>query len=128
MAGESVLIVDDSAVNLKRVSLVLQHEGYEVRTAENAEDALLVMAMRKPRLILMDVRLPGMDGLELTRHLRARSATKDVLILAVSALTTEGDEERALSAGCDGYVEKPIDVGSLPGVIAKYLRAKQAAS
>jgi PAS domain S-box-containing protein len=128
MAGESILVVDDSAANLKLARVLLQHEGYEVRTAVDAEDALRVLSTVKPRLILMDVQLPGMDGLELTRHLRADVATKDIVVLALSASSTSGDEQRALAAGCDGCVAKPIDIGSLRKVIAGCLVARPVSS
>lgn len=121
---EGILVVDDNAANVKLLRVLLGREGYEVRTAVDAEDALRVLAMFKPRLILMDVQLPGMDGLELTRRLRTDVATKDIVILALTASATGGDERRALAAGCDGYVAKPIDVGSLPKVIADNLAAR----
>src|SRR5580658_8124731 len=128
MAGESILVVDDSAANLKLARVLLQHEGYEVRTAVDAEDALRVLSTVKPRLILMAVQLPGMDGLELTRRLRADVATKDIVVLALSASSTSGDEQRALAAGCDGCVAKPIDIGSLRKVIAGCLVARPVSS
>jgi CheY-like chemotaxis protein len=73
----------------------------------------------------MDIQLPGMDGLELTRRLKADLATKDIVILALTAYAMKGDEDKARAAGCDGYIAKPIDVGSLPGVIAQHLAAQQ---
>ncbi|MGO9835760.1 MAG: response regulator [Polyangiaceae bacterium] len=121
MADERILVVDDKAANLKLVRVVLEREGYEVRTAADAEGALRELSSLKPRLILMDVQLPGIDGLELTRRVKSDPATKDIVVLALSASTTRGDEEKALAAGCDGYIAKPIDVGSLPRVIAGYL-------
>jgi two-component system cell cycle response regulator DivK len=126
MAGERILVVDDHAANVKLLRVVLEHAGYEVRTAADAEYALREVSALKPRLILMDVRLPGVDGLELTRRLRADLATKDIVIVALTASTTHGDEERALSAGCHAYLAKPIDVGSLADFVAEVLAAQPA--
>lgn len=121
MAGEPILIVDDNAVNLKLLRITLVVAGYDVRTAIDAEQATSVLASFRPRLILMDVQLPGIDGLELTRRLKADPATRDAVILAVSAYAMKGDAERALAAGCDGYVTKPIDTRSLASTVARYL-------
>jgi CheY-like chemotaxis protein len=124
VAGEAILVVDDNAANLKLARVLLQSEGYEVRTAPDAEGALQLLQSFTPRLILMDIQLPGMDGLELTRRLKADSATKDIVILALTAYAMKGDEEKARAAGCDGYVAKPIDIDSLPRVIAEHLRSQ----
>ena len=121
MAGETILIVDDNAANLKLARVLLQGEGYEVRTATDAEDALRLLSTFRPMLILMDIQLPGMDGLALTRHLKADVATRDVVILALTAYAMKGDEEKARASGCDGYIAKPIDIDSLPRVIAEHL-------
>jgi len=121
MAGEPILIVDDNPINLKLARVLLTGEGYQVRTATDAEEALEVLQQFKPRLILMDIQLPGMDGLTLTRRLKADPATKDAIILGLTAYAMKGDEERVLEAGCDGYVPKPIDTRTFPGVITRYL-------
>ena len=121
-----ILVVDDSAANARLLRVLLEREGYEVQTAEHAEDALRVLSKFKPRLILMDIQLPGMDGLELTRRLRNDVTTKDIVILALTASAARDDEEKALAAGCDGSVAKPIDVSSLPRVIAARLAARRA--
>jgi PAS domain S-box-containing protein len=128
MPGERILIVDDSEASLKLARVVLQHAGFEVRTAPDAEAALGVLSTFKPRLILTDIRLPGMDGLDLVRRVRADLAAKDIVILGLSASATKADEEVALAAGCDGYLTKPIDVGTLPKVIAGYLAGRPASS
>lgn len=119
------MIVDDNAANLKLARVLLAGEGYEVRTAMNAEEALAEMASRRPRLILMDIQLPGMDGLALTRRLKNDPATRDVVILALTAYAMKGDEERVLAAGCNGYVSKPIDTRALPKLVAEYLGAPE---
>jgi two-component system cell cycle response regulator DivK len=125
MAGEPILVVDDNAVNLKLARVLLKVRGYEVRTAGDAEAALEILKTFRPRLILMDVQLPGMDGLELTRRLKGDVATRDIVILALTAYAMKGDEERVLAAGCDGYVAKPFDIVALPRVIAEHLSASE---
>jgi CheY-like chemotaxis protein len=122
MAGESILIVDDNPVNLKLARVVLAGEGYDVRTAVDAEDALAVLGrIPAPRLILMDLQMPGMDGLELTRRLKKDAALAATVIVALTAYAMKGDESKALEAGCDGYISKPIDTRTLGATIARYL-------
>jgi CheY-like chemotaxis protein len=123
MAGEPILIVDDNPVNLKLARVLLATEGYEVRTAAQAEEALTILQGFRPRLVLMDIQLPGMDGLELTRRLKADPAMRGTIIIAMTAYAMKGDEKKALAAGCDGYVSKPIDVRTLPDIVAGYLAA-----
>lgn len=119
--GGPVLIVDDNPLNLKLVRVLLAAEGYDVRTAVDADGALEVLSTCRPRLILMDLQMPGMDGLELTRRLKADPATRDIVVVAITAYAMKGDEERALAAGCDGYVPKPIDTRALSAMIAEHL-------
>lgn len=129
MAGESVLIVDDNPLNLRLVSFLLTANGYVVHTAANAEDALIFLATTTPDLILMDIQLPGMDGLELTKMLKADPKYKDVPIVAITAYAMKGDKEKALGMGCNGYIAKPIDTRTFPGIIADYLsKSKSSAS
>ena len=125
MAGESILIVDYSPVNLKLARLLLRSAGYEVRTATSAEETLAVLETFAPRLILMDVQLPGMNGLDLTRRLKADPARRGIVILALTAYAMKGDEAKMLAAGCDGYVAKPIDTRTLPGVVAEHLGGRR---
>src|SRR5438067_6250954 len=103
MTGDDILIVDDNETNLKLARILLQSEGYQVTSAVDAEDALRTLQERRPRLILMDIQLPGMDGLELTRRLKADPAMRGVIILAMTAYAMKGDEQKVLRAGCDGY-------------------------
>jgi len=116
-----ILIVDDNPTNLKLVSYLVKASGYEVDTAADAEAAMVAIASQRPALILMDLQLPGIDGLELTRRLKAAPSTAAIKIVAVTAYAMQGDEERALAAGCDGYVTKPIDTRALPVLIARQL-------
>jgi two-component system, cell cycle response regulator DivK len=124
MAGEPILVIDDNATNMKLLRVLLTTEGYEVRTAIDAREAIEVMKNFRPRLILMDLQLPGMSGFELTRLLKADAGTRDITILAVTAYAMKGDEERARAAGCDGYVSKPIDTRALASTIAQRLSAR----
>jgi CheY-like chemotaxis protein len=119
--ADRVLIVDDNPTNLKLVAYLVRANGYEVDTAGDANAALAAIAAHRPALILMDLQLPGIDGLELTRRLRADPATKDIKIIALTAYAMKGDEDKALEAGCDDYVTKPIDTRALPGTIAKHI-------
>jgi len=119
--GARILIVDDNPTNLKLVTYLVRANGYEVDTAGDAEQAVAAIAVNRPALILMDLQLPGIDGLELTRRLKADPATKDIKIIAVTAYAMKGDQEKALAAGCDAYVTKPIDTRGLPAVIAAQL-------
>ena len=121
MANEPILIVDDNPVNMKLIRILLTGEGYDARTASDAGEALEVLKEFSPRLILMDIQLPGMDGLELTRRLKADPVTRDITILGLTAYAMKGDEEKILAAGCDGYVSKPIDTRTLPELILHYL-------
>ncbi len=122
---EPVLIVDDNPTNLKLVAYLVRAHGYDVRTAHDAPSALESIREVRPRLILMDLQLPGIDGLELTRRLKADPTTASISIVAVTAYAMKGDLERALAAGCDDYVSKPIDTRALPALIAKYARRPQ---
>jgi two-component system, cell cycle response regulator DivK len=118
---EPILAIDDNPINLKLLRVVLSGEGYEVCTAQDAEEALALLADSRPSLILMDLQLPGMDGLELTRRLKADPATRDIVIIAVTSYAMKGDHQKALDAGCDDYVSKPIDTEALPKLVARYV-------
>jgi CheY-like chemotaxis protein len=118
MAGEPILIIDDNPQNLKLARLILTKQGYEVRTATDAEEALEALGAFLPRLILMDLQLPGMDGLTLTRRLKGDPARRDIPIVALTAYAMKGDEEKAREAGCDAYVTKPIDMAALRSLVA----------
>jgi two-component system, cell cycle response regulator DivK len=122
MKRDPILIVDDNPQNLKLARVLLARHGYEVHTAADAEQALTVLETMTPKLILMDLQLPGMDGYELTRRLKSDPQRKQIAIVALTAYAMKGDAERAREAGCDGYVTKPIDTRALPAVIAEHIK------
>ena len=113
------MIVDDNPTNLKLVTFLVKSHGYEVDTASDAAAAVTAIEANRPTVILMDLQLPGIDGLELTRRLKSDPNTRSIPVIAVTAYAMKGDHEKALSAGCDDYVTKPIDTRTLPDVIAK---------
>ena len=121
MKTARILVVDDNPINLKLVSDLLAFEGYEIRTAMDAEEAQVILTDTLPDLILMDIALPGMDGLTLTRHLKADARTRHIRIVALTAFAMKGDEQKARDAGCDGYITKPIDTREFPGEVARIL-------
>jgi CheY-like chemotaxis protein len=121
-----ILIVDDNPTNLKLVAFLVKANGYDVDTAADAAAALAQIKARRPRLVLLDLQLPGVDGIALTRQLKADPETRDIVIVAVTAYAMKGDEERARAAGCDDYVTKPIDTRALPALIARHLARTEA--
>lgn len=123
MTRESILIVDDNPANLKLARVVLAGAGYEVHTAADGEEALGMLESLTPALVLMDLQLPGIDGLELARRLRADPARHTIPIVALTAYAMLGDEAQAVAAGCDGYITKPIDTRLLPQTVASYITA-----
>jgi CheY-like chemotaxis protein len=123
MSPARILVVDDNPVNLKLVILTLEYAGFAVFAAQDAEAARNWLAgAEPPDLIILDVSLPGMDGLTLTRKLKADPATTDIPIIILTASAMRGDEEAAYTAGANGYITKPIDVGRFPGQLAGFLR------
>ena len=117
-----ILIVDDNASNVKLARLLLENSGFDVRVANDSQEALEILGSFSPRMILMDIQLPGMDGLTLTRHLRQDGIAKDTIVVAVTAYAMEGDEERAKAAGCDGYISKPINTRTFVDQVRSYLK------
>ncbi|HEY8945567.1 MAG TPA: response regulator [Polyangiaceae bacterium] len=126
MSGEPILIVDDHPQNLKLVSVLLKSEGYEVRTAADSSEVFDILRTFAPAAILMDIQLPGMDGLELTRRLKADPGFRGVWIVALTAYAMKGDEEKAIAAGCDDYISKPLDIDALLALLARRLRNRGA--
>jgi two-component system, cell cycle response regulator DivK len=105
----TILIVEDNPTNMKLSTFLLESADYTVLAATNAEIGLTLAREARPDLILMDIQLPGMDGLEATALLKADEATRGIPVIALTALAMKGDEERILAAGCDGYIAKPLD-------------------
>jgi CheY-like chemotaxis protein len=128
MPGERILIVDDNATNLKLVAYLMKANGYDVATALDAESAIEALRVNRPDVILMDIQLPGIDGLELTRRLKADAETRDIVIIAVTAYAMKGDQDKAFAAGCDEYITKPIDTRALPETIARHLAKREGLS
>lgn len=121
MSKHKVLIVEDNPLNMELATDVLETAGYTVLQAESAEAAISLARSGKPALIIMDISLPGMDGLTAVRVLKQDSATKDIPVVALTAHAMKGDREKALSAGCDGYLTKPIDTKELPKAVARFI-------
>ncbi len=121
MAGELILIVEDNEKNRKLVRDVLQFKGYRTIEAETAELGLELARASAPALILMDIQLPGMNGIEALGHLRADPATRDIPIVAVTASAMTQDRQRILAAGFDAYQSKPIDVKGFVDLVASIL-------
>jgi len=128
MSGDPILIVEDNAVNAKLFRLLLDKAGFHTQTAADAEEVFVVLAEFSPKLILMDVQLPGIDGLELTRRLKADGRYRHIPIVALTAYAMKGDRERALDAGCQGYIPKPVDTRTFADSVRHYIVAKPVAS
>lgn len=116
-----IMVVDDNESNLKLARDLLEMEGFEVSGCMDAESALKALHQFRPVLILMDLALPGIDGLQLTQKLKSEKQTKDIKIVALTASAMKGDKERILAAGCDGYIAKPIDTRKFKEQVAQYL-------
>lgn len=118
---QSILVVDDNPSNLKLFTFLLTLPGYEVTTAADAQQALEVLGRLVPDLIIMDLQLPDVDGLTLTRRLKADPRMKNIPIVAVTASAMKGDEEKARAAGVDGYMSKPVEKRAFRAMVASYL-------
>jgi CheY-like chemotaxis protein len=122
----TILVVDDNPTNLKLVADVLAFDGYRILKAGDAEEAQELIKTSALDLILMDIALPGMDGLTLTRQIKANEKTRGIVVVALTAFAMKGDDEKARAAGCDGYITKPIDTRKLPGYVAGCLARRGA--
>lgn len=121
----NILIIEDEPTSLKLTQVVLEAEGYTVHIANSAEKALEEIEQRKPELIIMDLKLPGMSGLDLTRKLKNSPATRDIPIIAITFYPSRFNREEALAVGCDAYFIKPIDTRGLPKTITEVASKKE---
>ncbi|MFQ6040015.1 MAG: response regulator [Candidatus Poribacteria bacterium] len=117
-----ILIVEDNDRNRRLIRIVLKAKGYEVIEATTAEEAIIQVNNEPIALILMDIQLPKMDGLELTQKIKESPDTKDIPIIALTAYAMKGDKEKFLNSGCDAYIGKPINTKELPKIIADFLK------
>jgi two-component system cell cycle response regulator DivK len=122
----TILIVEDNPANMALAIFLVQSAGHTVISARDAEAGLTLARAERPGLILMDIQLPGMDGLEATALLKRDDATRDIPVIALTALAMKGDEERIRAAGCDGYIAKPLAYQDFLKVIAEQLGAATA--
>jgi CheY-like chemotaxis protein len=118
-----ILVIEDNPLNLELVRDILAAAGYEVLEAVDAATGLEIAFLELPDLILMDLQLPGMDGLEATRRLRVDARTAEIPIIAVTAHAMRGDDDKALAAGCTGFITKPIEVRKFAAAVAQFVRA-----
>ena len=125
MTDQLILIIEDNERNLKLVRDVLQFNGFQTAEARTAEDGLALASASPPDLVLLDLQLPGIDGMEAFRQLRGSPPTAAVPVVAVTALAMKDDRERVLRAGFDGYLEKPISVRALPDQVRAFLTAAE---
>jgi CheY-like chemotaxis protein len=126
MANETILVVDDAPVSLKLTDILLRKEGYKVHATSDAEQALAMLRSLHPDLMLVDIQLPGMNGLDLTRRIKQDSRTRDIVVVALTACAMKGDDDRAFKAGCDGYITKPIETLTLAKKVREYLEKRTA--
>ena len=122
---EKILIVEDNPPNMRLIEMSLRAKGYRLLRATDGEEALDMATKGKPDLILMDIQLPKMSGLEVTKRLRQMPAFNHIPIIAVTAYAMRGDKKRIIKAGCDVYLPKPINTRQLPGVVAEMLLQRQ---
>jgi len=121
MAGEKILIVEDNPMNMELATDLLEASGYVVIQAGAAEEGIKLARAELPDLILMDISLPGMDGLEATGVLKQDPATKGINVIALTAHAMKGDEEKALASGCAGYITKPIDTRAFSKTVSQFI-------
>jgi CheY-like chemotaxis protein len=122
MSDKNVMVVEDNEKNRKLMRVILKAKGYTVTEASTGEEALNILKNQKPDIILMDIQLPGIDGITLAKQIKGNTITKDIPIIAVTAYAMKGDKQKILECGCDDYVSKPINTQELPLVIEKYIK------
>lgn len=117
-----ILYVEDNLDNRLLVQRILEAEGYQFFGAGSASDGIALARQHRPDLILVDINMPEVDGLSMTRELKADDSFSQTPVIAITANVMRGDRERTLAAGCDGYIQKPIDVDQLPRQIVRFLQ------
>ena len=122
MKNKIVLVIEDNPLNMKLVRTLIELEKHRVFTADNAEQGLQLARDRHPDLILMDIQMPGMDGLEATRLIKNDPDMKDIPVVVLTSFAMPGDEDKAINAGCDGYITKPVDTREFYPTITRYFR------
>ena len=125
MMKHKILIVEDNPMNMRLIEMILKSDNYTLLKATDGEEALDIATREKPALVLMDIRLPKVSGLEVVRKLRGNAQLSHTLVIALTAHAMKGDEEKAIEAGCDSYVSKPIDTRRLPKLVARMLSLRQ---
>jgi len=126
MADQKIVVIEDNALNMKLVRSLLIRGGYNVIEAGDAETGIALARDHRPDLILMDIQLPGMDGISATRHIRSDAVLKDIPIVALTSYAMQEDKEKTLDAGCIGHIAKPIDTRQFLNQISQYLQADDA--
>ena len=122
MKSKTILVVEDNELNMKLVRSLLMIGNYEILEAPDAETGMHLMKKHQPDLVLMDVQLPGINGLRATRIIKKDPAIKDIPVVALTSYAMQGDEEKAAVAGCTGYITKPIDTKAFLEIINQYIR------
>ena len=125
MRRAKILLIEDNPVNMELATALLEADGYSVLQAVNAEEGIALACVESPALILMDIALPGMDGLCATEILQKNPQTRSIPVVALTAHAMQGDKEKALAVGCVGYITKPIDTRSFPATVALYMQMAQ---
>jgi len=122
MKKKRIVVVEDNETNMYLINFILEKNDYEVIKAPSGEEAIELVAKEKPDLVIMDIDLPGIDGLETTRRIRQSEADGNIPIVALTSYAMTGDREKALDAGCTGYIEKPINPETFMSQIEEYLK------
>ncbi len=118
---KKILVVEDNEINIYLCSRIIKSSGYEVIEARTGEEGVALALKERPDLIIMDIQLPGIDGLETTKRIRESEADGEIPIIALTSFALAGDKQKAISVGCTGYIEKPINPGTFIAEIEKYL-------
>lgn len=124
MANPTILMIEDNAINMKLFSVMLQSAGYRVLWSENAEEGIPLIEREQPDLVLMDIGLPGMNGLQATRLLKENPRTAAIPVIAVTAHSLQSDRDEAIRAGCSEYIAKPVRLNQFLDTIAAVLQAR----